>query len=101
MEKFNDQEIETGLLELNHGLKQPWQTDGSKLYKEFVFDNFVQAFGFMTSVAIIAEKQNHHPDWSNVYKRVNINLTTHEAGGITSRDFEMAAAIERRAVHRV
>ena len=65
-----------------------------KLHREFDFANFIAAFGFMASVALLAESANHHPEWSNVYNRVVIDLTTHDAGGISSRDLALAAAIE-------
>lgn len=71
-----------------------WQLVNSKLEKEFVFRDFVEAFGFMSRVALVAEKQDHHPEWSNVYKRVKISLTTHELGGISERDFRLAASID-------
>ena len=67
----------------------------NKLSAEFQFKNFTQAFGFMTQVAIEAEKMNHHPDWSNVYNKVAINLSTHDAGNIvTERDHKLARVIE-------
>lgn len=62
--------------------------------RRFKFDDFAQAFGFMASVAIIAEKMNHHPEWSNVYNRVDILLTTHDAEGLSERDVALAEAIE-------
>ena len=62
--------------------------------RQFKFDNFAQAFGFMASVAIIAEKMAHHPEWSNVYNRVDILLTTHDADGLSERDATLAEAIE-------
>ena len=68
--------------------------DGGKLFRELVFENFNQAFGFMTRVALVAESMNHHPEWSNVYNRVRIHLTTHEAGGLTQRDLDLAARID-------
>lgn len=71
-----------------------WRVANGKLEKEFVFRDFVEAFGFMSRVALYAEKQNHHPEWSNVYKRVKILLSTHELGGISGRDFQLAASIE-------
>ena len=62
--------------------------------RRFKFDDFAQAFGFMASVAIIAEKMDHHPEWSNVYNRVEVLLTTHDAGGVTERDVAMARFID-------
>ena len=62
--------------------------------RRFVFADFAQAFGFMASVAILAEKMDHHPEWSNVYNRVDILLTTHDADGLSERDAKLAAAIE-------
>jgi 4a-hydroxytetrahydrobiopterin dehydratase len=72
-----------------------WSIVAGKLHKEFRFSDFVAAFGFMASAALIAESMNHHPDWSNVYNRVVIDLVTHDAGGITERDMEFADRIER------
>ena len=63
---------------------------GGCLSRNFVFADFVQAFGFMTQLALHAEKMNHHPEWSNVWNRVNIVLTTHDAGGLTERDITLA-----------
>ena len=72
-----------------------WTEKNNKLIKTFEFDNFVEAFGFMTKVAIIAEKKNHHPNWSNVYNKVSIELKTHEAGDVvTDKDRELAKAID-------
>ncbi len=76
-----------------------WTRAGDKLTQKFVFADFVTAFGFMASAALVAEKMNHHPEWSNVYKTVDVQLSTHDAGGITSLDFELAkqmTAIARR-----
>lgn len=67
-----------------------WDLVDGKLHCDFKFENFVQAFGFMTSAAIVAEKMNHHPEWFNVYSKVAVDLTTHEAGGITELDFALA-----------
>ena len=77
-----------------------WSIDKSKLHREYVFANFVQAFGFMTEAALIAERSNHHPEWFNVYKTVVVDLTTHEAGGITERDFELAKSMEEIAAKK-
>lgn len=73
-----------------------WRHDQKRraIVREFVFRDFVQAFAFMTRVALEAERRNHHPDWSNAYNRVTIALTTHDAGGLTERDFELARAID-------
>ena len=70
-----------------------WTVENEKLHKEFQFDSFVEAFGFMASVALIAESMNHHPEWFNVYNRVTIDLATHDAGGISVLDFELAKKI--------
>ncbi|MEQ8239088.1 MAG: 4a-hydroxytetrahydrobiopterin dehydratase [Cyclobacteriaceae bacterium] len=73
-----------------------WKEDNNKLTREFEFNNFIAAFGFMSQVAILAEKANHHPEWSNVYNKVNITLTTHDAGNtITQKDRDLADAIDK------
>ena len=64
------------------------------IYKKFVFANFVEAFGFMTQAAIHAEKLNHHPEWSNVYKTVEVTLTTHDAGGLSALDAKLGAVMD-------
>ncbi|RMG19506.1 MAG: 4a-hydroxytetrahydrobiopterin dehydratase [Bacteroidetes bacterium] len=71
-----------------------WQFKEGGIEKSFQFKDFVQAFGFMSQVAILAEKANHHPEWFNVYNKVNIRLSTHDAGGLTSKDFDLAQQIE-------
>ena len=63
--------------------------------KEFVFENFIEAFSFMTKVSLFAEKLNHHPEWSNIYKTVNITLTTHDKGGLSDLDLELGELIEK------
>ena len=68
--------------------------DRDALMKSFKFNNFNAAFGFMTRVALLAEKLDHHPEWSNVWNKVDITLTSHDAGGLTQRDAQMAAAID-------
>ncbi len=74
-----------------------WKINNKKLQKTFIFKNFIHAFGFMTQVALISESQNHHPEWSNVYKTVDVHLTTHEAEGITEKDFLLAKAMDEIA----
>lgn len=88
VEKMTSEQIQAGLKALSG-----WELKDNKLHREIKFKDFVQAFGFMTQVAILAEKSNHHPEWSNVYSRVTIDLTTHETGGISQRDFDLAKEI--------
>jgi 4a-hydroxytetrahydrobiopterin dehydratase len=83
------EEVSTRLAEL-----PDWRLVDGKLQRRFKFPDFVAAFGFMSRVALMAEKQNHHPEWSNVYGSVVIDLATHDAGGITERDFRLARAID-------
>jgi 4a-hydroxytetrahydrobiopterin dehydratase len=73
-----------------------WDYDETRdaLTRTFVFADFVEAFGFMTRVAILAEKADHHPEWSNIYNRVDVLLTTHDAGGLSARDVALATAID-------
>lgn len=72
-----------------------WNEENHRLKKTFQFNDFVEAFAFMTKVAIIAEKMNHHPNWSNVYNKVSIELSTHDAGNIvTDKDRKLAEAID-------
>ncbi len=73
-----------------------WSYDGAaqSIIRHLTFADFAQAFGFMTRVAICAEKADHHPEWFNVYNRVDIKLTTHDAGGVTQRDIDLACAID-------
>ncbi len=73
-----------------------WTEESGKLCRDFKFKDFSEAFAFMTRVAFLAEKQNHHPDWSNVYNTVHIALNTHDAGGaITDKDHKLASAIDK------
>lgn len=72
-----------------------WIEEDNKLKRQFIFKDFVEAFGFMTRVALLAEKMDHHPNWSNIYNRVIIELTTHDAGNIvTDKDRKLASAID-------
>ena len=95
IEKLSQQGLESALQELNETVDKAWQLKEGKLYKEFKFADFVAAFGFMSQVALLAEKADHHPEWFNVYNKVAISLTTHDADGISTRDFALAAAIEK------
>jgi 4a-hydroxytetrahydrobiopterin dehydratase len=72
---------------------QGWHVKENYLIREFEFANFVEAFAFMTQIAHIAEAMNHHPEWSNIYNRVAIRLTTHDEGGISDKDIELANKI--------
>ncbi|MBB4291785.1 4a-hydroxytetrahydrobiopterin dehydratase [Rhizobium leguminosarum] len=73
----------------------------SAISKTFKFSNFIEAFGFMAQAALAAEKLNHHPEWFNVYSRVDVTLNTHDAGGLTELDFKLAKAMEKAAARRV
>jgi len=81
-------EISSALQSL-HG----WKVLAGKLHREILFNDFSEAFGFMTRVALIAEQMNHHPEWSNVYHRVTIDLTTHDMAGISTLDLEFARKV--------
>ncbi len=77
-----------------------WSIKDKKLHREYVFDSFAEAFDFMKEAAICAERLDHHPDWANSCGTVVIDLTTHEAGGITERDFELAMMMEAIAARK-
>lgn len=81
-------ELETKLSEL-----PGWSLKNSKLHWEHDFKDFNEAFSFMTRVALWAEQMNHHPEWFNVYKHLEVDLTTHDAGGISEKDFQLAKKI--------
>ena len=72
-------------------------TDGASIKRSFVFKKFSEAFAYMTRVALAAEKMDHHPDWSNIYKTVDVTLNTHDAGGVTALDIELAKKMNRFA----
>ncbi len=76
------------------GENSAWEYKDKKLYRRLVFEDFVHAFGFLSQVAILAEKANHHPEWANVYRTVDIYLTTHEVDGVSIRDFDLVDKIE-------
>ena len=90
--KLSADTIQVGLDELGE-----WTLLDEKLHREFRFESFVAAFGFMTSAAIEAEKMDHHPEWFNVYNKVSVDLTTHDAGGITELDFQLAKKMNHLA----
>ncbi len=94
-EKLSDADIDTGLENLDG-----WTLVNGKLHRDYKFANFVEAFGFMTSAAIEAEKMNHNTEWFNVYSKVVVDLTTHEASGITALDLELAGKMEALAAGR-
>ena len=90
--KLSDDDLRTQLAKHPH-----WTLVAGKLHRDFKFADFVAAFGFMASCALVAEKLNHHPEWFNVYNKVVVDLTTHDAGGISARDFELASAMDKIA----
>lgn len=87
-ELLTDEELQEGLAAL-----PGWEVVDGKLHREVVLGNFVEAFGLMAQVAIWAEKLDHHPEWSNVWNKVTIDLTTHDAGGLTALDLELAGRV--------
>ena len=88
--KLTDQEVSDALTQL-----KGWELRDGMLCTDLAFDNFISAFAFMTRVALRAEKIDHHPEWSNVYKKVSIALTTHDSGGLTAKDLALAYAVEQ------
>src|SRR5256885_1405962 len=93
--KLTPEEIEARLPSL-----PGWKVQAGKLHREYKFATFVEAFGFMASAALCAERADHHPEWFNVYSTVVVDLTTHDAGGISGRDFDLAAKMEQLARQR-
>ena len=92
MERLAQEDIDEKLKSLSG-----WSVVNEKLHKEFLFDSFNQAFGFMTRAAMEIEKMNHHPEWFNVYNRITVELTTHDAGGITKNDINLAGILNSLA----
>jgi len=88
--KLSKQEIAAALLKLDG-----WRVVKGNLHRVFEFKDFKQAFGFMKRVALVADRMDHHPDWSNAYNKVTIDLSTHSAGGLTKNDFELAGKIQK------
>lgn len=95
-EKLTGPEIESGL----EGLDGWALRDSGAITKSFKFRNFADAFGFMAECALVAERMNHHPEWSNVYSRVEVVLRTHDVDGLTAQDFKLARAMDRAATRR-
>lgn len=91
-QKLADADVRTRL-----GALPGWEIENGKLHRSFTFADFAQAWGFMTDVAREAEALDHHPEWSNVYNRVSMDLVTHDAGGITDLDFQLAARAQAAA----
>ncbi len=88
--KLSPEEISTKLTKL-----PGWELQNGKLHREFTFTDFVEAFGFMSRVALLAETARHHPEWFNAYNTVRIDLATHDVGGISQSDFDLASKINR------
>ena len=88
MTKLSDEQIRKEL-----GNLPGWSVVNGKLHKEFTFKDFIEAFGFMTTAALHIEKMNHHPEWFNVYNKIKIDLVTHDAGGITQNDINLARTL--------
>ena len=88
--KLSKQEVAAGLSKLDG-----WRLVKGNLHRIFEFKDFRQAFGFMKRVAVAADRMDHHPDWSNAYNKVTIDLSTHSAGGLTKNDFKLAGKIQR------
>ena len=88
-QKLSERELNAGLESLPN-----WTVKNEKLHREYSFPNFAHAFGFMATSAVLIEKMNHHPEWFNVYNRVVVDLTTHDAGGITKKDVDLATVLE-------
>lgn len=90
MKKLSKQEIVDGMKTID----PDWKLKEASIQRKLIFNDFKTAFSFMTSVALIAEMNNHHPNWSNVYNKVVIKLSTHDAGGLTDKDFDLAKEID-------
>lgn len=94
-ERLNENELVDSLAELNKVAGEtPWQIVDGKLHKEFKFKSFIRAFGWMSQMAIWAEKLKHHPEWFNVYNTVKVDLVTHDVNGISELDFQLAKKME-------
>jgi 4a-hydroxytetrahydrobiopterin dehydratase len=94
--KLNKEQINQSLIQLNNSLDKTnqWKIKDNYLTKIFEFKSFVGAFGWMTQVGMVAEKMNHHPEWLNIYNKVEVNLTTHDVDGISDNDFKLAQKMQ-------
>ena len=90
MKKYDELEVAPKLVNLNN-----WHFNENGIEKKFLFKSFIEALGFIVKVGVVAEKMNHHPELFNVYNKVNIRLTTHDAGGLTDKDFSLATESEK------
>ena len=97
------EKLERAAIDENLSALDGWALNHSaaSISKTFKFRNFAEAFGFMAECALVAEKLNHHPEWFNVYSRVEVTLSTHDAGGLTDFDFRLAKAMEKAAARRL
>ena len=94
--RLGEEEVKLALSRLGS-----WQVVSGKLHREYRFRDFVEAWGFLSSAALLIQEMDHHPEWSNVYHTVRIDLVTHDAGGITRRDVELAEKLEALAARRI
>ncbi len=92
VQRLSDEDVKARLAKL-----PGWALEDGKLHREYKFGGFAEAFGFMSTCALVAQKQDHHPEWFNVFDRVVVDLTTHDAGGISALDFALAAEMEEAA----
>lgn len=92
IQKLTPEEIQVALEN-----RPGWTQADAKLRKTFEFEDFIHAFGFMSTAALGIEKMNHHPEWTNVYNRVTVDLSTHDSGGVTALDLELADLLDRVA----
>lgn len=97
MTQPRDARLDDATIEQHLKSRPDWRREGDALARDFRFHDFSEAFAFMTRVALLAESQDHHPDWSNGWNKVAIRLSSHDAGGITARDFRLAEAIDKVA----
>lgn len=88
MYKLSEEQIRKELASL-----QGWTLANGKLHKDFTFEDFIEAFGFMCKASMYIEKMNHHPEWFNVYNKISVDLVTHDAGGITQNDIDLARTL--------